>query len=63
MENPKKIAILGGSRIPFCRSLGKYKELGNIQMLTTPIKGIVDKFNLENKIIDEVASGAVGKKI
>ena len=62
MENPKKIAILGGSRIPFCRSLGKYKELGNIQMLTAAIKGIVDKFNLENKIIDELASGAVVKR-
>ena len=62
MENTRKVAILGGSRIPFCRSLGKYKNLGNLDLLAGALTGLVNKFDLEGKIIGEVASGAVLKR-
>tara|TARA_B100000925_G_scaffold290522_1_gene275944 strand:+ start:4034 stop:5308 length:1275 start_codon:yes stop_codon:yes gene_type:complete len=62
MENVRKVAILGGSRIPFCRSLGKYKNLGNLELLAGALTGLVNKFELEGKVIGEVASGAVLKR-
>jgi acetyl-CoA C-acetyltransferase len=62
MQNIRKVAILGGSRIPFCRSLGRYKDLGNLDMLAAALGGLVEKYNLEDKTIGEVASGAVLKR-
>ena len=47
MQEIRKVAILGGSRIPFCRSVGKYKHLGNLELLTAAVTGLVDKYNLK----------------
>jgi len=55
----KKVAVLGGARIPFARSFGAYMGVTNQEMMTTSLKAVVDKFGLQNKAIGEVACGAV----
>ena len=55
----RKIAIIGGSRIPFCRSNSLYADQTNLDMLSAAIQGVVDRFGLEGKQIDQVLAGAV----
>jgi len=57
----RKVAIVGGSRIPFARSNGPYSHKSNQEMLTAAFKGVVDKFQLHGEQIGEVAAGAVLK--
>jgi acetyl-CoA C-acetyltransferase len=57
----KRVAILGGARIPFARANGAYAEAGNQDMLTAALLALVEKFSLRNKKIGEVAAGAVIK--
>lgn len=62
MVSPQmKVAVLGGSRIPFCRSGTTYAELSNKQLMTKALKGLVNKFDLKDKYIGEVCLGAVVK--
>jgi acetyl-CoA C-acetyltransferase len=58
---PRRVAILGGARIPFARANGAYMEAGNQQMLTAAMKALVDKFQLQGKKLGEVSAGAVIK--
>ena len=55
----KRVAVLGGSRIPFCRSHTAYAELSNLDMLIQALSGLVDRFSLHGAHIDEVVGGAV----
>jgi len=55
----KRIAIIGGSRIPFCRSNSLYAEQTNLKMLSTAISGLVDKYKLAGVAVGEVVGGAV----
>jgi acetyl-CoA C-acetyltransferase len=55
----RKIAIIGGSRIPFCRSNTLYANQTNLDMLSAAIQGVVDRFGLDGKLIDQVLAGAV----
>jgi acetyl-CoA C-acetyltransferase len=57
----RRVAILGGVRIPFARANGAYMEAGNQDMLTAAMKALVAKFNLEKQKLGEVAAGAVIK--
>src|SRR6185436_494906 len=57
----RRVAILGGARIPFARANGAYNESSNQDMLTAALRGLVDKFGLKNEKIGEVAAGAVIK--
>ena len=57
----RKVAIVGGSRIPFARAHGAYARLGNQQMLTAALQGVVERFGLERALLGEVAAGAVMK--
>ena len=54
-----KVAVIGGTRIPFCRSNTLYADLGNLDMLTAALSGLVDRFELAGVHIDEVVGGAV----
>ncbi|HZE59383.1 MAG TPA: acetyl-CoA C-acetyltransferase [Burkholderiales bacterium] len=56
-----RVAILGGSRIPFARVNGAYNEASNQDMLTAALKALVDRFSLKNEKLGEVAGGAVIK--
>ena len=55
----RPVAIVGGMRIPFCRSNSAYSGLSNQDMLTTALAGLVEKFNLHGEVIDETVAGAV----
>lgn len=55
----KPVAIVGGLRIPFCRSNSAYAHLSNKQMLSTVLEGMVEKFALSGEMLGEVNAGAV----
>lgn len=57
----RRVAILGGNRIPFARSNGAYFTASNSDMLTAALNGLVERFNLQGKRVDEVVAGAVLK--
>ncbi|MEU7788669.1 MULTISPECIES: acetyl-CoA C-acetyltransferase [unclassified Amycolatopsis] len=57
----RKVAIIGGNRIPFARSNGPYAKASNQDMLTAAIDGLVSRFSLQGEVIGEVAAGAVLK--
>lgn len=57
----RRVAIIGGNRIPFARSNTAYSKLSNQEMLTAALRGLVDRFGLENRRLGEVAAGAVIK--
>src|SRR6266436_3218962 len=58
---PRRVAILGGARIPFARANTAYVDQGNLEMMSAAIKALVDKFGLKGETIGEVAAGAVIK--
>ncbi len=55
----RRVAILGGTRIPFCRSNTLYADLSNLDMMSAALNGLVDKYKLKGQHIDEVVGGAV----
>ncbi len=40
-DSLRRVAIVGGSRIPFCRSNTVYADNSNLDMLTAAIDGVV----------------------
>ncbi len=61
ITTPRRIAILGGMRIPFCRMNTNYLRLGNLEMLTAAMKALVEKYHLKGEILGDAAAGAVMK--
>lgn len=57
----RRVAVLGGNRIPFARSNGAYSDASNQEMLTAAIDGLVGRFALEGETVGEVVAGAVLK--
>ncbi len=57
----RRVAILGGSRIPFARAHGAYAGVGNAEMMTAALRGVVDRYALQGLRLGEVAAGAVMK--
>lgn|SRR5690554_931936 len=60
-KSVRRVAIIGGNRIPFARSNTSYFGVSNQDMLTAAINGLVDRFNLQGEQLGEVAGGAVMK--
>jgi acetyl-CoA C-acetyltransferase len=58
----RRVAVLGGSRIPFARQNGPYARASNQDMLTATLDSLVTKFGLEGEVLGEVAAGAVLKR-
>src|SRR5882672_6825852 len=61
MTIPRRVAILGGARIPFARANTVYAESSNQDMLTAAFRLLVDQYSLKNEKLGEVAAGAVIK--
>jgi acetyl-CoA C-acetyltransferase len=59
--NPRRVAIVGGVRIPFVRGNGAYAQVGNQEMLTTALRGVAERYGLKGQRLDDVAAGAVMK--
>jgi acetyl-CoA C-acetyltransferase len=58
-QSIRRVAVIGGTRIPFCRSNTLYADLSNLDMMTAALNGLVDKYRLKGAHIDEVVGGAV----
>ncbi|HEX7059899.1 MAG TPA: acetyl-CoA C-acetyltransferase [Solirubrobacterales bacterium] len=61
IDQPRRVAIVGGNRIPFARSDSAYSHATNQDMLTTALDGLVERFSLGGERLGEVAGGAVLK--
>ena len=57
----RRVAVLGGNRIPFARSDGAYADASNQDMFTAALGGLVDRFGLEGERLGAVIGGAVLK--
>jgi acetyl-CoA C-acetyltransferase len=57
----RRVAIIGGVRIPFARGNGVYAEAGNQEMLTAALRAVVERYGLQGQRLDDVAAGAVMK--
>jgi acetyl-CoA C-acetyltransferase len=60
-EKTRRVAAIGGNRIPFPRSNSVYSSASNQDMLTAALDGLVARFDLEGERLGEVAGGAVLK--
>src|SRR6478609_7186217 len=61
MSASRRAAVVGGNRIPFARSNGRYARASNQDMLTAAIDGLVARFGLQDQRLGEVSAGAVLK--
>jgi acetyl-CoA C-acetyltransferase len=59
--NTRRVAIVGGNRIPFARSNTAYSTASNQDMLTAAIDGLVTRYGLAGERLGEVVAGAVLK--
>jgi acetyl-CoA C-acetyltransferase len=57
----RRVAVLGGNRIPFARSDRAYAEASNQDMFTAALGGLVDRFGLAGERLGAVIGGAVLK--
>ena len=57
----RRVAIIGGSRIPFARAYTNYSKETNLDMMTASLKGLVNRFGLDGQILGDVSLGAVIK--
>jgi acetyl-CoA C-acetyltransferase len=57
----RRVAIVGGLRIPFCRAHTQYAERSNQDMMTAVLRGLVGRFRLEGQRLGDVSLGAVLK--
>jgi len=57
-DTHRRVAILGGNRIPFARSDGAYANASNQDMFTAALGGLIDRFNLDGQKLDAVIGGA-----
>src|SRR5947207_11664272 len=57
----RRVAILGGNRIPFARANGPYAAATNQDLLTATLDGLVARFGLAGQRVGEVVAGAVLK--
>lgn len=60
-QSVRRVAILGGNRIPFARSNTAYTAVSNQEMLTAALAGLEQRFHLAGKGIGEIVGGAVMK--
>ena len=56
-----RVAVVGGSRIPFCRSQSIYRLCSNKDLMTAALDGMINKFDLKGQVLGDVALGAVIK--
>jgi acetyl-CoA C-acetyltransferase len=57
----RRVAIVGGTRVPFARSMGAYAEASNQEMLTATLAALVERYRLKGATLGDVGAGAVLK--
>ena len=56
-----RVAVVGGARIPFCRSHSAYRDCSNQDLMVAALQGLVQRFDLAGQTLGDVALGAVIK--
>jgi len=57
----RRVAVVGGLRIPFCRAHSIYTDCSNQDMMTATLTALVNKYDLKGQTLGDVALGAVIK--
>jgi acetyl-CoA C-acetyltransferase len=57
----RRVAVIGGNRIPFCRVGTHYARASNQDMATAAVQGLVERFGLKGERLGDVSLGAVMK--
>ena len=57
----RRVAVVGGIRIPFCRAHTAYARCSNQDMMTAVLQALVARYSLAGQRLGEVALGAVIK--
>ncbi len=57
----RRVGVIGGVRIPFCRNNSAYADIGNFGMSVKTLGALVERFGLHGVELGEVAFGAVIK--
>jgi acetyl-CoA C-acetyltransferase len=60
-DSIRRVAVIGGNRIPFARSNTVYAEASNQDMLTAALDGLAERFGLQGERLGAVVAGAVLK--
>ncbi|MEV4410559.1 acetyl-CoA C-acetyltransferase [Catellatospora sp. NPDC049609] len=60
-DSVRRVAVIGGNRVPFARSNSRYARASNQDMLTAALDGLIARFGLAGQRLGEVAAGAVLK--
>ncbi|MFN8945773.1 MAG: acetyl-CoA C-acyltransferase, partial [Pseudobdellovibrionaceae bacterium] len=55
----RDVFVVGGVRVPFVKSMTSYLKVKNQDLMTASLNALVDRYNLANKKIGDVALGAV----
>ncbi len=57
----RRVAVLGGIRIPFARQNSSYARASNQDMMTATLEALISKYSLEGETLGEVSAGGVLK--
>ncbi len=57
----RRVAVIGGLRLPFCRSHTTYRHCSNQDMLTAVLSALVERYDLAGQRLGDAAFGAVIK--
>jgi acetyl-CoA C-acetyltransferase len=60
-SSARRVAVLGGIRIPFARQNGPYARASNQDMMTATLEALISNFELEGEALGEVSAGGVLK--
>ncbi|HSC03657.1 MAG TPA: acetyl-CoA C-acetyltransferase [Solirubrobacteraceae bacterium] len=60
-SSARRVAVLGGIRIPFARQNGPYARASNQDMMTATLEALISKFELAHETLGEVSAGGVLK--
>ena len=60
-QDTRRVAIVGGIRIPFCRAHTAYAHASNQDMMTAVLRALVARNRLDGQQLGDVSLGAVIK--
>lgn len=61
LPQARRVAIVGYNRIPFAKQNTHYATASNQDMMVAALNGLIDRYQLQGKLLGEVAGGAVIK--
>ena len=56
-SSARRVAVLGGIRIPFARQNGPHARASNQDIMTATLEALIGKFSLQDETLAEVSAG------